>query len=68
MDTNTNLHAATDMLRDFYTFDARLCQLYTAIHGDTSDEAGARLRMETDHVEALIKQMIETAALEASAA
>lgn len=68
MDTNTNLHAATDMLRDFYTFDARLCQLYTAIHGDTSDEAGARLRTETDHVEALIKQMIETAALEASAA
>lgn len=68
MDTNTNLHAATDMLRDFYTFDARLCQLYTAIHGDTSDEAGARLRTETDHVEALIKEMIETAALEASAA
>lgn len=68
MDTNTNLHAATDMLRDFYAFDARLCQLYTAIHGDTSDEVGARLRSETDHVEALIKQMIETAALEASAA
>ena len=68
MDTNTNLHAATDMLRDFYNFDARLCQLYTAIHGDTSDAATARLRSETDHVEALIKEMIETAALEASAA
>lgn len=68
MDTNTNLHAATDMLRDFYTFDARLCQLYTAIHGDASDATSAMLRSKTDHVEALIKQMIETAALNESAA
>lgn len=68
MDTNiNNLHAASDMLRDFYAFDSRLCQLYVAIYGDSA-ETNALLRTETDRVETLIKQMIETAALECVAA
>jgi len=68
MEIATNLQAASTLLRDFYTFDNRLCNLYASIHGDTSDETAAMLRQETDHVESLIKQMIETAALDESAA
>lgn len=64
---NNHLHAASDMLRDFYAFDSRLCRLYVAIYGDTDDETTAILRRETDRVETLIKRMIEVAALEASA-
>lgn len=64
MEVNTtNLHAASDMLRDFYAFDSRLSRLYVEIFGD-SVETNTVLRRETDHVEALIKDMIETAAIE----
>lgn len=51
------------MLRDFYAFDSRLSRLYVAIYGD-SVETNTILRRETDRVEALIKDMISTAAIE----
>ena len=66
MSNTTNLHAASDMLRDFYAFDSRLCRLYVEIYGD-SVETNALLRRGTDHVDSIIKGMIEAAALEESA-
>lgn len=57
------LQEASVLLRDFYELDARISRLYSKINDDKSDETSAKLRNETNHVEAIIKDMIETAAL-----
>lgn len=66
--TNDNLIAATILLREYYAFDARLTSLYYVINNDSSDETSAMLREKSDHIVGLIKEMIDTAALEGSEA